>query len=126
MVAMLTLTGCGGHKSDPAAKAECVQRAVTRAIDAAVVRAYGADELGSPAQVRADLKALGPQPGYTVTSFLTGTGALVAPMKMSAAQHQTFTAWWRGTKRVASVLGDAPDQAGARAADDAKSSCANA
>lgn len=100
-----------------------MQRATTDAIDGVVVRAFRAHELGSPAQIRGEIRALGPQPGYTVTSFLTASGALIPPSRMSSAQLQTFTAWWRGTKRVAAVLGNGPDEAGAKAAADAQSAC---
>jgi hypothetical protein len=117
------LAGCGGTKSDSAGRSACIQRAVDRAVDRVVAQAYGAHRLGSPAQVRSEIRALGHQPGYTVTPFLTADGALIQPAQMSDAAHLTFTTWWRNTKPVATVLGNGPDEAGVKAAADAKSSC---
>lgn len=72
--------------------------------------AYRTGKLGTPAQVRADLKKLGPQPGMSIASFIRPDGSIVSWTKMTGAQQATFTLWWHRTALVSDdVASDASD-----------------
>lgn len=112
--------GCGTHhtKSTVAARAQdCVWQAIDQARRSLAVAGYRAGRLGSGKQVH----TLGPQPGFTVTSFLRSDGTFVPWSSMSPAQQRTLNAWFESTPGVAEKVGE---EKLSRAIDRAHDSCA--
>jgi len=120
----LSATGCGGHHAGSTAAAtvqDCVWRATDQARMSLVVAAYRAGRLGSAATIRRQVHALGPQPGFTATSFLRSDGTFVPWRSMSANQQRTLNVWFESTPGVADKVGE---EKLSRAIDRAHDSCA--
>jgi hypothetical protein len=124
VTAALAAAGCGTHhaKSTAAARLQaCVWQATDEARMTLVAAAYRAGRLGSADTIRKQVHALGPQPGFTATSFVRSDGTFVPWSSMSPAQQRTLNAWFESTPGVAEKVGE---EKLSRAIDRAHDSCA--